>query len=90
MAYRSPNIYKIVVMSIYGEYKWMDRQGNGFIEIRTHPMADLLHMKASALRDCFRWCEQFKYFSQVETGYGYIRYRVNLPKLLLKEYKIEV
>lgn len=88
MAYRSPNIYKVIVMSLYGEYAWMKRLGGGVIEISTKKMGDALHIKASALRDVFRWCEQFKYVSNVEIGYGYVRYRVNLPKLLLKEYGI--
>lgn len=90
MAYRPPNIYKIVVMSLYGEYSWMKREGKGFIEINTRKMGDILHVKAATLRDHYRWCEQFKYFSNVEMGYGYIRYRVNLPKLLMKEYGYDI
>lgn len=90
MAYRPPNIYKIVVMSLYGDYVWMQRCGKGYIEVRTRKMADLLHMKSSSLRDCYRWCEQFKYISDLEIGYGYVRYRVNLPKQLMREYGYEI
>lgn len=86
MAYRSPNVYKIIVMAIYGEYKWMQRLGNGMIEVRTKNMSELLHCSAASLRDFLRWIEQYKYISQLELGYGYARFKVNKPKLLLKEY----
>ena len=90
MAYRSPNVYKIIVMCIYGEYKWMQRLGEGVVEVRTRQMSDLLHTKASSLRDFLRWLNQYHYISQLEFGYGYARFKVNKPKLLLKEYGYEV
>ena len=76
-------------MSIYGEYEWMQRCGGGTIEIRTRQMAKAMHLKAATIRNLFRWCEQFNYISNLEFGYGYVRYTINKPKLLMKEWGYE-
>lgn len=90
MAYRNPNIYKILVMMMYGNYEWMRRVGKGFVELRTSPMSKFLNIKPASLRDIFRWCEQYKYINKLEIGYGYARFRVPIPELLLKEYGVKI
>ena len=67
----------------------MSRLGNGTLEVKTRGMSDALHCKADTLRDHLRWLEQYKYFRNLEIGYGYARFDMTKPMLLLREFGYE-
>jgi hypothetical protein len=85
MSNRSPNVYKLIVVFIYGEYSWLTRVGDGILEFNTRNAAKFIYAKACQLRDYMRWLQQHEYISELEIGHGYCRFRFNPPKLLLKE-----
>lgn len=85
MAARSPNVYKLIVMFIYGDYPWLERHGNCVAQFNTRKAAAFIYAKAEQLREYMRWLQQHEYISELELGYGYCRFKLNPPKLLLKE-----
>ena len=84
MAARSPNVYKLIVMFMYGDYPWLKRLGGGILEFNTRTCAQFIYARADMLRDYMRWLQEHKYITKLEIGYGYCRFKA-VPPILFEE-----
>jgi hypothetical protein len=76
MGYRSPDMYKVLTMFLYGDYDWMKREEGGIIEFRTYALARVLHVQSPTVRSIVRILEKAGYLSNVEFGVGYGRFHI--------------
>lgn len=82
--------YKILAMLLYGKYPWMELKAGQGAEPTTYtvalgPLASMLRVNASKLREYLTWLEEHQYLSEVSFSYGEVELTIANPPNLMKQ-----
>ena len=74
------NPFKLLCLVLYGDYDFVSWAAEGQVELRNGPMARLMRVPNSRLKEYLEWLSHWNYIESLETDeYGVSRFQVNVP-----------
>lgn len=72
--------FRILVMVLYSNADWVTNDEYGRVTVQTSPLARVIRVTNTKLRDYFIWLEEVGYLKNLVLSYGTIQFSIQPPR----------